>query len=104
MIMNEIPFYGLNQLPSFIVLLPMTLPMRLNFENLLKCLSKNSLSLDNREETAGSMTGIQVYAMMKYIEENHPNTRCWQRLYFSIIEKLQSDELGLTGNTAVSIC
>jgi hypothetical protein len=40
------------------------------------------------------MTGIQVYAMMKYIEENHPNTRCWQRLYFSIIEKLQSDELG----------
>jgi hypothetical protein len=35
---------------------------------------KNSLRLDNRKDS-WIYDGIQVYAMMKYIEENHPNTK-----------------------------
>ncbi|MGO4818837.1 aminopeptidase [Flavobacterium sp. W22_SRS_FP1] len=69
------PFYGLNQLPSFISPFSDEFTYEIKFlKTYLSSFLKNSLRLDQRKD-AWIYDGIQVYAMMKYIEENHPNTK-----------------------------
>jgi hypothetical protein len=69
------PFYGLNQLPSFISPFSDEFTYEIKFlKTYLNSYLKNSLGLDNRKD-AWIHDGIQVYAMMKYIEKNHPNTK-----------------------------
>lgn len=69
------PFYGLNQLPSFISPFSDEFTYEIKFlKTYLNTYLKNSLRLDNRKD-AWIYDGIQVFAMMKYIEENHPNTK-----------------------------
>ena len=69
------PFYGLNQLPSFIS------PFHNEFLFELKLLKtytynylKSSLQI-NQRKNAWMLDGIQVYFMMQYINENYPNLK-----------------------------
>jgi hypothetical protein len=69
------PFYGLNQLPAFISPFTDEFTYEIKFlKTYLNAYLKNSLRLDNRKDS-WIYDGIQVYAMMKYIEENHPNAK-----------------------------
>ena len=69
------PFYGLNQLPSFISPFPDEFMYEIKFlKTYLNQFLKNSLQLDPRKDN-WIYDGIQVYAMIKYIEENHPNSK-----------------------------
>lgn len=69
------PFYGLNQLPSFISPFSDEFIYEIKFlKTYLNNYLKNSLRLDPRKDN-WIYDGIQVYAMMKYIEEHHPNTK-----------------------------
>ena len=69
------PFYGLNQLPSFIRPFTDEFTYELKFlKTYLNVYLNNSLFIDNRKES-WVHDGIQIYTMMKYIEENYPNTK-----------------------------
>ena len=69
------PFYGLNQLPSFISPFSDEFIYEIKFlKTYLNNYLKNSLRLDPRKDN-WIYDGIQVYAMMKYIEEHHPDTK-----------------------------
>lgn len=69
------PFYGLNQLPSFISPFSDTFAYEIKFmKAFLNVYLKNSLALDERKE-AWVHDAIQIYTMMKYIESNHPDTK-----------------------------
>ena len=69
------PFYGLNQLPSFISPFSDTFAYEIKFlKAFLNVYLKNSLALDERKE-AWVHDAIQIHTMMKYIETNHPNTK-----------------------------
>ncbi|CAM2947695.1 gluzincin family metallopeptidase [Flavobacterium frigoris] len=69
------PFYGLNQLPSFIRPFSDEFTYEIKFlKTYLNAYLKNSLHLDNRKDN-WIYDGIQVYVMMKYIEQNYPNTK-----------------------------
>jgi hypothetical protein len=69
------PFYGLNQLPSFISPFSDEFIYEIKFlKTYLNTYLKNSLRLDPRKDN-WIYDGIQVYAMMKYIDENHPNSK-----------------------------
>ncbi|MEL1240703.1 gluzincin family metallopeptidase [Flavobacterium flavipallidum] len=69
------PFYGLNQLPSFIRPFTDEFTFEIKFlKTYLNVFLNNSLYLDNRKDS-WVHNGIQVYIMMKYIEENHPDTK-----------------------------
>ncbi|RKS94027.1 hypothetical protein BC952_1888 [Flavobacterium limicola] len=69
------PFYGLNQLPSFISPFPDEFLFEIKFlKTYLKEYLKTSLHLDPRKDN-WIYDGIQVYAMMKYIDKNHPKTK-----------------------------
>ncbi|WP_414000380.1 aminopeptidase [Flavobacterium sp. W1B] len=69
------PFYGLNQLPSFISPFSDEFTFEIKFlKTYLNAYLQNSLRLDNRKNS-WIYNGIQVFAMMKYIEENHPNSK-----------------------------
>ncbi|WPR70635.1 aminopeptidase [Flavobacterium sp. NG2] len=69
------PFYGLNQLPSFISPFSDTFVYEIKFlKTYLNAFLKNSLALDQRKQ-AWIHDAIQVYAMMKYININHPNSK-----------------------------
>nr|WP_217425272.1 aminopeptidase [Flavobacterium sp. 14A] len=69
------PFYGLNQLPAFISPFSDAFTYELRFlKTYLNAYLKNSLQLDNRKES-WIYDGIQVYTMMKYIEQLHPNSK-----------------------------
>ncbi|WP_423912353.1 aminopeptidase [Flavobacterium sp.] len=69
------PFYGLNQLPSFISPFSDTFVYEIKFlKTYLNIFLKNSLALDQRKE-AWIHDAIQVYTMMKYIDTNHPNSK-----------------------------
>ena len=69
------PFYGLNQLPSFIRPFSDEFTYELKFlKTYLNAYLKNSLQIDQRKDS-WILDGIQVYAMMKYIEQNHPNSK-----------------------------
>ncbi|MCW2118364.1 aminopeptidase [Flavobacterium sp. 7A] len=69
------PFYGLNQLPSFISPFSDTFAYEIKFmKAYLNVFLKNSLALDERKE-AWVHDAIQIYTMMKYIESNHADTK-----------------------------
>lgn len=69
------PFYGLNQLPTFISPFPDEFLFEIKFlKTYLNNYLKNSLQLNPRKEN-WIYDAIQVYTMMKYIDEHHPNTK-----------------------------
>ncbi|WP_418263353.1 aminopeptidase [Flavobacterium faecale] len=69
------PFYGLNQLPSFISPFSDNFTYEIKFlKTFLNAYLKNSLFIDHRKD-AWIHDAIQVYTMMKYIELNHPNSK-----------------------------
>ena len=69
------PFYGLNQLPSFLSPFPDEFIYEIKFlKTYLNEFLKTSLHLDPRKDN-WIYDGIQVYAMMKYIDENYPDTK-----------------------------
>jgi hypothetical protein len=69
------PFYGLNQLPSFIRPFSDEFTYELKFlKTYLNAYLKNSLQIDHRKDS-WVLDGIQVYAMMQYIEKNHPDSK-----------------------------
>ena len=77
---NRNPFYGLNQLPSFIVPFPDDFLFEIKFlKTYLNNYLKNTLKLDPRKDN-WIYDGIQVYCMMRYIEENYPNAKMMGRV------------------------
>lgn len=69
------PFYGLNQLPNFISPFPDEFMFEIKFlKTYLNNYLKNTLRLDPRKDN-WIFDGIQVYIMMKYIDEFHPNSK-----------------------------
>ncbi len=69
------PFYGLNQLPSFISPFSDEFTYEIKFlKTYLNVYLKNTLRLDNRKDN-WIYDGIQVFAMMQYIEKYHPNSK-----------------------------
>ena len=69
------PFYGLNQLPSFLSPFPEEFIYEIKFlKTYLNEFLKTSLHLNPRKDN-WIYDGIQVYAMMKYIDEYYPNTK-----------------------------
>lgn len=65
------PFYGLNQLPSFISPFSDDFVFEITFlKTYLNNYLKNSLHLDPRKDN-WVYDGIQIYAMMHFMEENH---------------------------------
>lgn len=69
------PFYGLNQLPSFINPFPDEFMFEIKFlKTYLNTYLKSSLRLDPRKDN-WIYDGIQIYVMMKYIEENYPDQK-----------------------------
>lgn len=69
------PFYGLNQLPAFISPFSDEFLFEIKFlKTYLNEYLKTSLQLDPRKDN-WIYDGLQVYAMMKYMDENHPNTK-----------------------------
>ena len=77
---NRNPFYGLNQLPSFIVPFPDDFLFEIKFlKTYLNNYLKNTLKLDPRKDN-WIYDGIQVYCMMRYIEENYPDSKMMGRV------------------------
>lgn len=69
------PFYGLNQLPSIIRPFTDEFAYEIKFlKTYLNAFLNNSLFINNRDES-WIHNGIQVYTMMKYIEENYPKAK-----------------------------
>lgn len=69
------PFYGLNQLPSFISPFPDDFMFEIKFlKTYLNNFLQTSLTLDERKDN-WIYSGIQVYTMMKYIDEYYPNMK-----------------------------
>ena len=69
------PFYGLNQLPSIVRPFTDEFTYELKFlKTYLNVFLNNSLFINNRKES-WIHNGIQVFIMMKYIEENYPDTK-----------------------------
>jgi hypothetical protein len=74
------PFYGLNQLPAFISPFSDEFMFEITFfKTYLNNYLKNSLRLDPRKDN-WVYDGIQIYAMMKYMEENHLDEKMLGRL------------------------
>ncbi|ESU28298.1 hypothetical protein FLJC2902T_16470 [Flavobacterium limnosediminis JC2902] len=74
------PFYGLNQLPSFLSPFPDEFLYELKFlKTYVNSYLKAALHINPRKET-WIIDGIQSYIMMKYIEENHPDMKMMGRL------------------------
>lgn len=72
---NRNPFYGLNQLPSFISPFPDDFIFEIKFmKTYLNNFLKNTLTIDGRKDN-WIIDAIQVYAMMKYIDEFHPEMK-----------------------------
>ena len=69
------PFYGLNQLPSFISPFPDEFIFELKFlKTYLNNYLKTSLQLDSRKDN-WIFDAIQIYYMMNYIDEFYPNAK-----------------------------
>ena len=67
------PFYGLNQLPSFLSPFPNEMLFELKFlKTYTSSFLEKALHLDPRKDN-WIYDGIQVYLMMNYIEENYPD-------------------------------
>ena len=69
------PFYGLNQLPFFISPFPDEFLYEIKFlKTYLNNYLHNTLQLDPRKDN-WIYDGIQVYVMMKYIQDFHPDSK-----------------------------
>ena len=69
------PFYGLNQLPAFVSPFSDEFIFELKFlKTYLNNYLKTTLRLNPRKDN-WIYDGIQVYVMMKYIEEHHPESK-----------------------------
>lgn len=69
------PFYGLNQLPAFVSPFPDEFLFEIKFlKTYLNNYLKNTLQLNPRNDS-WIYDGIQVYTMMKYIDEFHPKSK-----------------------------
>ncbi|MDI1255817.1 MAG: aminopeptidase [Flavobacterium sp.] len=69
------PFYGLNQLPYFVSPFPNDFLFEIKFlKTYLNNYLKTSLHLDARKDN-WIYDGLQIYTMMKYIDENYPNSK-----------------------------
>ncbi|MGL2963344.1 aminopeptidase [Flavobacterium sp. RSB2_4_14] len=69
------PFYGLNQLPVFVSPFPDEFLYEIKFmKTYLNNYLHTTLQLDPRKDN-WVFDGIQIYIMMKYIEEFHPNAK-----------------------------
>jgi len=69
------PFYGLNQLPSFISPFPDEFIFELKFlKTYLNNFLQNTLQINHRSDS-WVHDGIQVYLMMQYIDENYPEMK-----------------------------
>lgn len=69
------PFYGLNQLPAFISPFPNDFLYEIKFlKAYLYNYLKSSLKIDQRKNSY-IFDAIQVYTMMKYIDENYPELK-----------------------------
>ncbi len=69
------PYYGLNQLPSIVSPFSDEFIFELKFlKTYLNNYLKNTLRLNPRKDN-WIYDGIQVYMMMKYIEEHHPESK-----------------------------
>ena len=69
------PFYGLNQMPAFMVPFPDEFLFEIKFlKTYLNNYLKNNLKLDPRKDN-WIYDGIQVYAMMEYMKENYPDCK-----------------------------
>ncbi len=69
------PFYGLNQLPSFLSPFSNEFLYELKFlKTYLNNFLRNSINLNQRNDYWIS-DGIQVYMMMKYMDEFHPESK-----------------------------
>lgn len=74
------PFYGLNQLPSFISPFSDDFLFEIQFlKTFLNNYLKNSLRLDPRKDN-WVYDGIQIYAMMHYMDEHHKDQKMLGRL------------------------
>ncbi|MCV2484684.1 aminopeptidase [Flavobacterium sp. SH_e] len=74
------PFYGLNQLPSFISPFSDDFIFEIQFlKTFLNNYLKNSLTLDPRKDN-WVYDGIQIYTMMKYMEEHHKDEKMLGKL------------------------
>lgn len=72
---NRNPFYGLNQLPSFISPFSDEFLYEIKFlKTYLNTYLRKSLRLDPRKDN-WVYDGIQIYMMMKYIDEYHPDSK-----------------------------
>ncbi|MBD3583022.1 M1 family metallopeptidase [Flavobacterium sp. D33] len=69
------PFYGLNQLPSFISPFPDSFLYEIKFlKTYLRNYMQTGLKLDARRDN-WIYDGIQIYVMMKYIDEYYPKAK-----------------------------
>lgn len=67
------PVYGLNQLPSWLAPFPDSFMYEMRFlKTYLNAYLKNVVKLDPRKD-AYIIDGIQIYLMMKYVEEYYPD-------------------------------
>lgn len=74
------PFYGLNQMPAFLVPFPDEFLYEIKFlKTYLNNYLKNNLKLDPRKEN-WIYDGIQVYTMMRYMEEYYPDFKMTGRI------------------------
>ncbi len=74
------PFYGLNQLPSFVIPFPDDFLFEIKFlKTYLNNYLKNTLKLDPRKDN-WIYDGIQIYAMMRYMEEHYPDSKMTGRV------------------------
>ncbi len=72
---DQNPFYGLNQLPSFINPFSQDYLFEMKFlKTYLNNYLKTTLQLDARKDN-WIYDAIQIYYMMKYIDENYPNAK-----------------------------
>jgi len=74
------PFYGLNQMPAFLVPFPDDFLFEIKFlKTYLNNYLKNNLKLDPRQDS-WIYDGIQIYAMMRYIDEFYPDAKMTGRV------------------------
>ena len=74
------PFYGLNQMPAFLVPFPDDFLFEIKFlKTYLNNYLKNNLKLDPRKDN-WIYDGIQVYTMMRYIDEHYPGCKMTGRI------------------------
>jgi len=74
------PFYGLNQMPAFLVPFPDDFLFEIKFlKTYLNNYLKNNLKLDPRKDN-WIYDGIQIYTMVRYIDEYYPQCKMTGRV------------------------